>query len=126
MRQFLILSLLLVNPVFLFAQTQGVKKSRGKALIFCYQLYDRINSGESFAELAKKYSDDPGSAPQGGRYENINKGDFMKKFEDILFKLKPGEISKPFKTEYGYHIVELLSTSGDKYSCRHILITFKK
>lgn len=118
---------ILLSTGSLFAQVDSTKKTKSEALMFSYQLYDRITVGkESFAELAKKYSEDPGSAPNGGTYANVNKGEFMKKFEDILFKLKPGEISKPFRTEYGYHIVELLSSSGDKYTCRHILITFKK
>ncbi|HYG50593.1 MAG TPA: peptidylprolyl isomerase [Flavobacteriales bacterium] len=108
------------------AQPDSTKKSKSEALMFSYQLYERIKKGESFVELAKKYSEDPGSAPNGGLYANINKGDFMKKFEEKLFSLKPGEISKPFKTSYGYHIAELVSVHGDKYDCRHILITYKE
>jgi peptidyl-prolyl cis-trans isomerase SurA len=108
------------------AQADSTKKTKSEAMMFSYQLYERIKKGESFADLAKKYSEDPGSAPNGGKYTDVNKGDFMKKFEEKLLSLKPGEISKPFKTSYGYHIVELLKVNGDKYDCRHILITYKE
>jgi peptidyl-prolyl cis-trans isomerase SurA len=127
MKPLFVMLLLIIFSNPLFGQVDSIKKTKSEALMFSYQLYDRIAVGkESFAELAKKYSEDPGSAPNGGTYADVNKGDFMKKFEENLFKLKPGEISKPFRTEYGYHIVELLSSKGDKYTCRHILITFVK
>ncbi len=126
MKRFLCL-LFIASSLWSNAQVDSTKKTKGEALMLIYQLYERIvTKGENFAVLAIKYSEDPGSAPQGGAYSNINKGDFMKKFEEKLFNLKPGEISKPFKTSYGYHIVELLSQQGDKYSCRHILITYKE
>jgi peptidyl-prolyl cis-trans isomerase SurA len=126
MKRNFILFLFLGCTNLLFAQVDSTKKTKSEALTFCYQLYERINKGESFAELAKKYSEDPGSAPQGGVYANINRGEFIPKFEEVLFKLKPKQISRPFKTEYGYHIVELLSQEGNKYTCRHILITYTK
>lgn len=122
----LIVVFLVLSTNVAFAQIDSTKKTKSEALIFAYQLYERINKGESFAELAKKYSEDPGSALQGGVYTDVKRGEFIPKFEEILFKLKPKEISKPFKTEYGYHIVELLSMDGNKYTCRHILITYVK
>lgn len=126
MKRLFIFLLILLSANFAIAQIDSTKKTKSEALIFAYQLYERITKGESFAELAKKYSEDPGSAPQGGVYADVKRGEFMPKFEEILFKLKQKEISKPFKTEYGYHIVELLSMDGNKYTCRHILITYVK
>ncbi|HLP14227.1 MAG TPA: peptidylprolyl isomerase [Flavobacteriales bacterium] len=124
MKPILLVVTCLLFSGFLSAQTDSTKKTKSEALMFSYQLYERIQKGESFAEIAKKYSEDPGSAPNGGTYTNVSKGDFMKKFEEKLFSLKPNQISKPFKTSYGYHIVELLKVNGDKYDCRHILITY--
>lgn len=126
MRRVSLIFSLIISANSILAQTAVSNRTESEALAFITQLHKRITlKGENFAVLAIKYSEDPGSAPQGGTYSDINKGDFMKKFEDNLLNLKPGEISKPFKTGYGYHIVELLSARGDKYTCRHILITFK-
>lgn len=126
MQKLLFCAFIFLNASYAFSQVDSTKKTKSEALMFCYQLCERIRNGEKFGDLAKKYSEDPGSAPQGGVYANIKRGEFIPKFEEILFKLKPNEVSKPFKTEYGYHIVELLSQEGNKYTCRHILITYTK
>ena len=61
----------------------------------------------NFAELAKKFSDDLGSASQGGDLGSISRGTMVKPFEDALFAMAKGEISKPIKTEFGYHVIKL-------------------
>lgn len=67
-----------------------------------------ILSGEAdFATLAKKYSDDPGSAAQGGELGWSAPGTFVPAFEEAIKKLRPGEISKPFQSQFGIHIVQL-------------------
>lgn len=86
------------------------------------QLRDRILNGSSFATMAILYSEDPGSNRNGGEYKGIKRGVFVKEFEAIAFNLRPGEISKPFKTEYGYHIVQLQTKRGEELDLRHILI----
>ena len=68
----------------------------------------RIEGGDDFARLARAYSDDTGSAIEGGDLGWANPGTFVPEFEAVLKKLKPGEISAPFKTQYGWHIVQLL------------------
>ncbi|MGB0428037.1 MAG: peptidylprolyl isomerase [Flavobacteriales bacterium] len=83
----------------------------------------RILEGESFATLAILYSEDPGSSLQGGLYKGIKRGMFVKAFEDVMYSLSVGEISDPFKTEYGYHIVKLEARSGEVVDIRHILIS---
>jgi len=86
------------------------------------EIKERVEDGSSFSTMAVLYSEDPGSAKNGGKYEGIKRGQFVKEFEAVAFNLKEGEISKPFKTEYGYHIVQLLKRRGEELDLRHILI----
>ncbi len=85
-------------------------------------LRERILSGSSFSSMAVLYSEDPGSAKSGGEYKGIKRGQFVKEFEAVAFNLSRGEISKPFYTEFGYHIVQLLARRGEELDVRHILI----
>jgi peptidyl-prolyl cis-trans isomerase SurA len=71
-------------------------------------LYARIENGEDFALLAKEYSEDPGSALQGGDLGWSVASQFVKNFSKTLEGLKKGEISKPFQTEFGWHILQKL------------------
>lgn len=82
----------------------------------------RIEEGRSFATMAILYSEDPGSSKNGGEYTGIKRGQFVKEFEAVAFNLQPGEISDPFRTVYGYHIVQLLQKRGEELDLRHILI----
>ncbi|MBZ5498013.1 MAG: peptidylprolyl isomerase [Acidobacteriia bacterium] len=73
------------------------------------EILKRAKAGENFAELAKKYSQDEGSAPQGGNLGPFPQGRMPKAFEAAAFSLKPGEISDLVRTEVGYHIIKVLS-----------------
>jgi len=64
-------------------------------------------SGSDFGELAKKYSEDPGSSENGGLYEKFSKGRMVKAFEDASFELPIGSISDIVETSYGYHIIKI-------------------
>lgn len=82
---------------------------------------DQIVNGEkSFETMAKIYSEDPGSAKQGGKM-SASVGMMVKPFEDAAMSLKVGEVSDVIETEYGFHIIELLERRGNDYTCRHIL-----
>lgn len=72
------------------------------------QVRNRILAGEEFAALAREYSDDPGSASSGGDLGWASRGTYVGAFEDVLFEQNPGDVSAPVKTEFGYHIIELL------------------
>ncbi|MGE5689507.1 MAG: peptidylprolyl isomerase [Pseudomonadota bacterium] len=72
------------------------------------ELYDQLKAGASFAALAKKYSKDPASASQGGKL-TIARGQTVAPFDQTAFLLDKGQISRPVKTQYGYHIIEPLS-----------------
>jgi peptidyl-prolyl cis-trans isomerase D len=71
-------------------------------------LLKQIKAGGDFAELAKKNSQDPGSAQKGGDLGWVSRGQMVKPFEDAAFSLKPNEISNVVTTEYGFHIVQVL------------------
>jgi len=64
--------------------------------------------GEDFAQLAKKYTEDPGSKEKGGLYENFERGSMVKPFDDASFSLPVGEISDIIETQYGYHILKVI------------------
>jgi peptidyl-prolyl cis-trans isomerase D len=71
-------------------------------------------SPDSFAELAKKFSQDPGSAAKGGDLDYFTRGAMTKPFEDAAFSMKPGEISGPVETEFGFHIIKLTDVKAPK------------
>jgi parvulin-like peptidyl-prolyl isomerase len=71
--------------------------------------------GKDFGELAQQYSEDPGSKDRGGLYENFERGQMVKPFEDASFNLPIGSISDIVETQYGYHIIKIISRQeGDE------------
>jgi peptidyl-prolyl cis-trans isomerase SurA len=83
----------------------------------------RVESGKSkFATLAVLYSKDPGSAANGGELGFVSRGELVPEFAAAAFNLKPNEISKVVKTDYGYHIIQLIERKGDQVNVRHILL----
>lgn len=81
-----------------------------------------ILNGESFENKARIYSDDPGSAANGGLYTNIRKSQMVKIFEATALNLQEGEISDPVESDFGFHIIQLVKKSGKLYDARHILL----
>ncbi|WP_337864813.1 peptidylprolyl isomerase [Ignavibacterium sp.] len=88
-------------------------------------ILDSIKAGADFSELAKKYSEDPGSASAGGDLGFVKKGVFYPEFESVAFRLKEGELSEVVETPVGYHIIQLLERRGESIHTRHILIKVK-
>lgn len=82
----------------------------------------QIEEGASFADMAKKYSQDPGSAANGGQILNVRREQMVKEFDAVAFGLEEGQISEPFETEYGFHIVYLEKKKGQVIDLRHILL----
>lgn len=72
------------------------------------KLYDRIENGEDFAELAKSFSEDPGSALNGGDLNWVDPNSLVPEFREVMSETPQGTLSKPFKTAYGWHVLEVL------------------
>lgn len=87
---------------------------------------DIIERGASFRSKAVLYSQDPGSASKGGKYTlNRKQPRMVKEFRQVAFALQEGEVSEPFKTDFGYHIITLEKIRGQEYDVAHILLTPK-
>jgi peptidyl-prolyl cis-trans isomerase SurA len=93
-------------------------KVRGELL----EIRDKIINGESFEILATLYSQDPGSAQNGGNLGFVGRGMFQPEFEAAVFKLKEGEVSMPIETEFGFHLIQLIEKRGNLFNSRHILL----
>lgn len=102
--------------------TAAVEEARVRA----QALLDSLKAGADFATLAKKYSQDPGSAQQGGDLGLVRRGQFVKEFETAVFSLQDGEISPIVQSEFGFHIIQLIERRGDAVHARHILIRIEK
>ncbi|GAA4901172.1 peptidylprolyl isomerase [Flaviramulus aquimarinus] len=84
---------------------------------------DIIENGASFRSKAVLYSDDPGSASKGGKYTlNRKQPRMVKEFRQVAFSLQEGEVSEPFETDFGFHIVTLEKIRGQEYDVAHILL----
>lgn len=83
---------------------------------------DVLENGASFTSKAVLYSEDPGSRSDGGFYKMTKKTPFVKEFKDVAFSMAEGEISEPFETEFGYHIIYLEKIRGRELDLRHILL----
>jgi peptidyl-prolyl cis-trans isomerase D len=91
----------------LFKTTGETPKQTAQTLAEAQKVLAQIRAGANFAEMARKYSQDTGSAAQGGELGWIQRGQTVKPFEDAAFSMKPGQISGLIKTEYGYHIIKV-------------------
>jgi peptidyl-prolyl cis-trans isomerase SurA len=89
-------------------------------------ILDSIRAGGDFADYAKRYSTDPGSATSGGDLGWEKRGVFVREFEETAFALKEGEISDIVKTQFGFHIIQLLGRRGESVHVRHLLMKIDK
>ena len=81
-----------------------------------------VQDGASFYSKAVLYSQDPGSRSSGGFYKMNRKTPFVKEFKDVAFSLNEGEISEPFETDFGFHIIYVEKIRGQEIDLRHILL----
>lgn len=82
----------------------------------------RIIEGENFRTLAILYSDDPGTARQGGELGFVRRGELHPEFEAVAFSLEPGEVSGIVETRSGYHIIQPIERRGEEVNVRHLLL----
>ncbi|WP_321299480.1 peptidylprolyl isomerase [Marinifilum fragile] len=83
---------------------------------------ERVHKGESFSTLAVLYSEDPGSARQGGELGYTPRSSLVPEFANVAFNLKTDKVSKIVETEYGFHIIQFIDRKGERINVRHILL----
>ena len=115
-----------VQIAHIFIIPKETEKAKEKYKAKAEAILDSLKHGADFAKMAKKYSEDPGSASEGGDLGWVGKGVFYPQFEAAAFALKPGQISGVVESPVGYHIIQLIDKRGDKIHVRHILIKIKK
>ena len=98
---------------------ESIKNSLNKA----EEIRNKILNQElSFEDAAKTYSADPGSKNQGGNLGYVPRGTFVQEFDRVVFTVEKNILTEPVKTQYGYHLIEVLERTGEKVLARHILI----
>jgi peptidyl-prolyl cis-trans isomerase D len=85
-------------------------------------LRSEIAGGAKFDDVAKRESADSGSAVKGGLLGKVGKGQFVKPFEDAMYALKPGELSQPVLSPFGFHVIRVDERKGDSVTVRHVLV----
>ena len=110
-----------VGQIVKNATINEAQKSATKAELI--DLRNKILSGEDFSTLARKFSDDPSVVSNGGDMGWVGRGKMVPEYEAMAFRLKVNEISMPFETQFGIHIMQLLERRGNEYHSRHILMS---
>lgn len=85
-------------------------------------ILEKLRDGADFETMAQRYSEDPGSGKNGGNLGFAKRGAMVTEFEEAALLLKENEISEVIKSQFGYHIIQLLERRGNEYNSRHILI----
>ena len=98
--------------------SQSSKKS---SFLFLKELQKKLEKGESFSDLAEKYSEDPGSKNNGGSLGWVKRGSLVKSFETAAFTSQLNKVTNPIESEFGFHLIETIKKQGDKILVRHIL-----
>ena len=104
------------------AQETSDQEREKAALEQVEKLREEILQGGDFATLAQKYSDDPGTAVMGGELGFFEPGMLVPEYEAAVAALEPGELTEPVRTEFGYHLIQLIERKGNQVNTRHILI----
>ncbi|MBT2556213.1 peptidylprolyl isomerase [Hymenobacter sp. ISL-91] len=109
-----------VGQIVKVAQVNNKVKQATQAKL--NELRARIVGGEDFATLAKQYSQDPGSAVEGGYLGFFKRRELVPEYEAAALRLEPGGISPVVESQFGFHVIQLIERKGDSYSTRHILL----
>jgi peptidyl-prolyl cis-trans isomerase SurA len=112
-----------VAQIVKIAEVSSEQKNKTRAELI--DVRNQLLAGADFATLAKKYSDDPTVLSNGGDMGWSARGRMVPEFEAMAFRLKPKEISMPFESPFGMHIMQLMERRGNEYNSRHILIAPK-
>ena len=97
-------------------------KAKQAAIAKLNDLRAQILAGADFATLAKQYSEDPGSAKEGGYLGSFKRGELVPEYEAASMKLEPGQMSPVVQSQFGFHLIQFIERKGNTYSTRHILL----
>jgi peptidyl-prolyl cis-trans isomerase SurA len=109
-----------VGQIVIPAQVSS--KAKQAAITKLNDIRARILAGEKFEDLAKKYSEDPGSAVEGGYLGFFKRRELVPEYEAASMKLEPGQMSPVVESQFGFHLIQFIERKGDSYSTRHILL----
>ncbi|MCG8605342.1 peptidylprolyl isomerase [bacterium] len=109
-----------VNISHILVKVEANEAAEKAAMDKAKEVLDRLKKGEDFEVLARQYSEGP-TASRGGDLGMVKRGDLVKEFEEVAFQLEPGEISDLVKTQFGFHIIQLVQRAGERVNPRHIL-----
>ncbi len=112
-----------VGQIVKIAEVNEAQKNETRAQLI--GIRNELLAGADFATLARKHSNDPSVISNGGDMGWVGRGRMVPEYEAVAFKLKPNEISMPFQSAFGLHIMQLLERRGNEYHSRHILISPK-
>ncbi|MEC9487215.1 MAG: peptidylprolyl isomerase [Prosthecochloris sp.] len=113
-----------ISQIVLYPQVTAASKAAARERV--EEALLKLREGADFAEIAREYSQDPGSAAVGGDLGYSKRGEFVKPFEEAAFALEKGEVSGIVETRYGYHIIQVLERKNDMIHTRHILAVFDR
>ena len=100
------------------------RKQKDAVILQMEEIRKDILAGADFGIMAETYSMDPGSARTGGELPGwYKRGELAPEYEAAIFKLKPGELSEPVETQFGFHIIQLMERRGNEFRSKHILIS---
>lgn len=105
----------------IFKTPRASEEKRQAVYTLAQSVLDSLRAGGEFADFARRYSQDYGSAAAGGDLGFHKRGQFVQEYEEIVFRLKENELAGPIETTFGFHIVQLLERRGDAVHSRHIL-----
>ena len=115
-----------VELAHIFRRPQASEDARTATRAKMQLLLDSIKAGADFSDIARRHSEDPGSATEGGDLGLVRRGLFVKEFESAVFSLSEGQMSGIIKTQFGLHVVQLLERRGDAVRARHILLKMER
>jgi peptidyl-prolyl cis-trans isomerase SurA len=115
-----------VELAHIYMKPKASEASRTAARTKLQALLDSLKAGVDFAALARRHSQDPGTAQQGGELGLVRRGQFVKEFETAVFALAEGQISGIVETDRGMHIIQLEERRGDAVRARHIMLRIER
>jgi len=96
-----------VRHILIKTESSASEEEKKKAKLKAEEVLKKLKAGEDFSKLASEVSEDPGTKDKGGELDFFPRGTMIPAFEEVAFALKPGEISGPVETEYGYHLIKM-------------------